>query len=169
MHKDQPEKKIKRKYFLVRIPRDLVTPFVTQWYVLSTLPRNIKTAVVMCIFVSDSEENTTQDPEDYEAIPRRRGCCFVCSKNRDVKTQFVCKGCRLCICKDHMSVIVTCDTSRIRMKLMNLISYVVFPTLLLLQTILSYLQSWIQIWTLNVTRIHISCRVNHNHVVVRLD
>jgi hypothetical protein len=30
MHKDQPEKKIKRKYFLVRIPRDLVTPFVTQ-------------------------------------------------------------------------------------------------------------------------------------------
>jgi hypothetical protein len=47
MHRDQPEKKIKRKDFL--------------------LPRNIKTAIVMCGFVSDSEENSMQDPEDYEA------------------------------------------------------------------------------------------------------
>jgi len=30
MRKDQPEKKIKRKYFLLRIARDLVTQFVTQ-------------------------------------------------------------------------------------------------------------------------------------------
>jgi hypothetical protein len=30
MRKDQPEKKIKRKGFLLRIAHDLVTPFVTQ-------------------------------------------------------------------------------------------------------------------------------------------
>jgi hypothetical protein len=64
MPKDQPEKKIKRKYFLLRIAQDLVTQFVTQRYKLSTLPRNIKTAKVMCRFVSDSEENTMQDCED---------------------------------------------------------------------------------------------------------
>jgi 1,4-dihydroxy-2-naphthoate octaprenyltransferase len=54
MRKDQPDKKIKRKYFLLRITHDLVTPFVTQRYKLSALPRNIKTAIVMCRFISDS-------------------------------------------------------------------------------------------------------------------
>jgi len=68
MCKDQPEKKIKRKYFLLRIAHDLVTQFVTQQYTLSTLPGNIKTVIVMCGFVSDSEENTMQDPKDYEVI-----------------------------------------------------------------------------------------------------
>ena len=63
LRKDQPEK-IKRKDFLLRIVQDLVTPFVT----LPTLARNIKTAIVMCGFVFDSEGNTTQDPEDYEAL-----------------------------------------------------------------------------------------------------
>ena len=63
MRKDQPEK-IKRKDFLLRIAHDLVTPFVTQRYILPTLHRNIKTAIVMCGFVSDSEQNTMQDPED---------------------------------------------------------------------------------------------------------
>ena len=67
MRKDQPEKKTTRKDFLLRIAHDLVTPFVTR-YKLSSLPRNIKTAIVMCGFVSDSEEDTMQDPEDYEAI-----------------------------------------------------------------------------------------------------
>jgi len=69
----QPEKKIKRKDLLLRTAHDLVTPFVTQLYKLSTLPSNIKTAVVVCGFVSESEENTTQDPEDYEAISSKRG------------------------------------------------------------------------------------------------
>jgi len=64
MRKDQPEKKTKKKDFLFRIVHDLVTPFVTQRYKLPTLPRNIKTAIVMCGFVSDSEENTMQDSED---------------------------------------------------------------------------------------------------------
>jgi hypothetical protein len=68
MRKDQPEKKIRRKYFLLRIAHDLVTQFVTQRHKLSTLRRDIKTTIVMCGFVSDSEENTMQDPEDYEAI-----------------------------------------------------------------------------------------------------
>ena len=54
MHKDQPEKKIKRNDFLLRIAHDLVTPFVTQRYKLSSLPRIIKTAIVMCGFVSNS-------------------------------------------------------------------------------------------------------------------
>ena len=112
MRKDQPEKKIKRNDFLLRIGNDLVTPSVTQRYKLSILPRNIKTATVMCGFVSDSEENTTQDPEDYEAISRKRGCCHVCSRSRDVKTQFVCKRCGHYVCKDYMSMIVTCDTCK---------------------------------------------------------
>jgi len=43
MCKDQPEKKIRRKNFLLRIAHDMVTPFVTQQYKLPTLPRNIKT------------------------------------------------------------------------------------------------------------------------------
>jgi hypothetical protein len=77
MHKDQPEKKIKRKDFLLRTAHDLVKPFVTQRYKLPTLPRNIKTVIVVCIFASDSEENTMQDPEDYEAIARKRGRCHV--------------------------------------------------------------------------------------------
>jgi len=47
---------------LLRIAHDLVTPFLTQLYKLSTLPRNIKTTIVMCRFVSDSEENTMKDP-----------------------------------------------------------------------------------------------------------
>jgi hypothetical protein len=72
MCKVQPEK-IKRKDFLHRIAHDLVTPFVTQRCKLSTLPRSIKTAIVMCGFVSDSEENTMQDPEDYEVISRKGG------------------------------------------------------------------------------------------------
>jgi hypothetical protein len=112
MRKDQPEKKIKRKDFLLRIAHDLVTPFVTQRYKLPTLPRNIKTAIVMCGFVSDSEENTMQDSADYEAISRKRGRCHVCSRSRDVKTQFVCKGCGHYVCKDHVSIIVTCDTCK---------------------------------------------------------
>ena len=107
MHKDQPEKKIKRKDFLLRIAHDLVTPFVTQRYELPTLPRNIRTATVMCRFVSDSEENTMQDLEDYEAISRKQGRCHVCSRSRDVKTQFVCKRCDHYVCRDHMSMIVT--------------------------------------------------------------
>jgi len=68
MRKDQPEKKIKRKEFLLGIAHDLVTPFVTQRYKLSSLLKNIKTTIVMCGFVSDSEEDTMQDLEDYEAI-----------------------------------------------------------------------------------------------------
>ena len=112
MRKDQPEKKIKRKNCLPRIAHDLVTPFVTQRYKLSSLPRNIKTPIVMCRFVSDSEENTTQDPEDYEAISKKRGCRHVCSRSKDVKTQFVCKGCGHYVCKDHISMIVTCDTCK---------------------------------------------------------
>jgi len=56
--------------------------------------------------------------------------------------------------------------ARIRMNMMNLISCIVFPTLLLLQTILSYLHSWIQKWILNITGIHIPCRVKDNHVIV---
>jgi len=71
MCKDQPENKIKRKYFFLRIAHDLVIQFVTQRYKLSTLPRNIKTAIFICRFVSDSEENTKQDPEDYEVISRK--------------------------------------------------------------------------------------------------
>jgi len=107
--KIRPDKKMKRKYFLLRITHDLVIQFVTQRYKLSTLPRNIKTAIVMWRLVSNSEENTMQDPEDYEAISRKRRHCNVCHRNRDVKTQFVCKGCGHYICKDHMSMIVTCD------------------------------------------------------------
>jgi len=61
---------------------DLVTPFVTQLYKLPTLHRNIKTAIIMCGLISDSEENTTQD---YEAISRKRGRCHVCSRSTDVK------------------------------------------------------------------------------------
>jgi hypothetical protein len=112
VRKDQPEKKIKKKDFLLRIAHDLVTPFVTQRYKLFTSPRNIKTAIVMCGFVSDSEENTMQEPDDYEAISRKRGRSHVCSRSRDVKTQFVCKGCVHYVCKDHMSMIVTCDTCK---------------------------------------------------------
>jgi hypothetical protein len=70
MLKDQPDKKIKRKYFFLRITYDLLTPFVTQQYKLSTLPRNIKTAIVMCGFVSDSEENSMQGPVDCQALSR---------------------------------------------------------------------------------------------------
>jgi len=47
MRKYQPDKKIKRKYFFLRIAHDLVTPFVTQRYKLSTLSRNIKAAIFM--------------------------------------------------------------------------------------------------------------------------
>jgi hypothetical protein len=47
MRKVQPEKKIKRKDFLLRTAHDLVTPFVTQRYKLSTRPRSIKTAIVV--------------------------------------------------------------------------------------------------------------------------
>jgi len=112
MRKYQPEKKIKRKYFLLRIAHDLVTKFVTERYKLSTLPRNIKTAIIMCGFASDSEENTMQDPEDYEAISRKRRRCHACSRSRDVRTQFVCKGCEHYVYKDHMSMIVTCDTCK---------------------------------------------------------
>jgi len=65
----------------------------------------------MCCFVSDSEETTLLNPEDYEAISRKRGRCHVCS-SRDVKTQFVCKGCGHYVCKDHMGMIVTCDTCK---------------------------------------------------------
>ena len=85
MRKDQREKKIKRKDFLLRIANYLVTPSVTQRYKLSTLSSNIKTTIVICRFVSDSEENTMQDSEDYEAISRKRGRCHVCSRSRDVK------------------------------------------------------------------------------------
>jgi len=93
MRKDQPEKKEKRKDFLLRIAHDLVTPFVTQRYKLSSLPKNIKPTIVMCGFVSNSEENSMQDLEDYEAISRKRGRRHVCSRSRDAKTQFACKGC----------------------------------------------------------------------------
>jgi len=89
-----------------------VTPFVTQRYILSLLPTNIKTAIVMCGFDSNSEENSIQDPEYYKTISRKRGRCHVCSRSRDVKTQFVCEECGHYVCKDHMSMIVTCDTCK---------------------------------------------------------
>jgi hypothetical protein len=98
-----------KKFNLRKNAHDLVTPFVTHGYKISTLPRSIKTATVMCGFVSDSKENTIQDPKDYEAISRKRGSCHVCSRSRDVKTQFVCKGCIYDFCKDHMNMIVTCE------------------------------------------------------------
>ncbi|MDR0318698.1 MAG: hypothetical protein LBI09_01535 [Nitrososphaerota archaeon] len=101
MSKDQPEKKIEGKEFLLRIAHDLVTSFVTQRYKLSTLPTNIKTAIIMFGIVSDSEENTMHDPDDYEGISRKQGHCHVCSKSRDVKTQFVCKGCGHYVCQDN--------------------------------------------------------------------
>jgi hypothetical protein len=66
----------------------------------------------MCGFVSDPEENTMQDPEDYEVISRKRRRCQVCSRNRDVKTQLVCKGCEHYVYKDHMSMTATCDTCK---------------------------------------------------------
>jgi len=97
---------------LLRIAHDLVTPFLTQLYKLPTLPRNIKTAIVMRGFVFDSKENTMQDPEDYQAISRKRGRYHVCSRSRDVKKQFVCKVCGLYVCKYYMSMIVTCDTCK---------------------------------------------------------
>jgi len=112
MRKDQPEKKIKRKEFLLRIAHDLVKRFVTQRYKLPTLPTNIKTAIFVCGFVSEFEENAMQGPENYEAISRKRGRFHVYSRNRDVKTQFVCKVCEHYVCKDHMSMIVTCDTCK---------------------------------------------------------
>jgi len=93
----------------------------------------------MCGFVSDSEENTMQDPEDYEVIYRKQRRCHVCSRSRDVRTQFVCKGCGLYVCKDYTGMILLVTLARIQIKLMNFISCAVFPTLLLLQTILSYL------------------------------
>jgi len=52
----------------------------------------------MCGFVSESEENTMQGPKDYKAISRKRGPCHVCSRSRDVKAQFVCKGCGHYVC-----------------------------------------------------------------------
>jgi len=111
MRKDQPEKKTKRKDFLLRIAHDLVKSFVTKRYKLSSLPRNIKTAIVMCGFVHDSEESTMQYPEDYEVMSRYRGRgrCHVCSRSRDVKARFVCEGCGHYVCIDHMSMFVTCD------------------------------------------------------------
>ena len=66
----------------------------------------------MCGFFSESEENTMQGPEDYKEISRKRGCCNVCSRSRDVKAQFVCKICGHYVCKDHMSIIDTCDTCK---------------------------------------------------------
>ena len=66
----------------------------------------------MCGFVSNSEESSMQDPVDYKAVSRKHRCCHVCSKNRDVKTQFVFKGCGHYICKDHRSMFVTCDTCK---------------------------------------------------------
>jgi len=66
----------------------------------------------MCGFVSESEENTMQDPEDYKAISRNRGRCHVCSRSVDVKAQFVCKVCGHYVCKDRMIMIVTCDTCK---------------------------------------------------------
>ena len=66
----------------------------------------------MCGFVSDSEENTMQDRDGYEAISRKRGHCHVRSRSRDVKKQFVCKGCGYYICKDHMNRIVNCETCK---------------------------------------------------------
>jgi len=50
-----------------------------------------------------------QDPEDYKTISRKQRHCHVCHRSRDVKTQFVLKGCGHYVCKDHMSMIVTCD------------------------------------------------------------
>jgi len=63
-------------------------------------------------FISNSEENSMQDPEYYEAISRKRGRCHVCSRSRDVKKRFVCKGCGHYVCKDHTRMIVTCDTCK---------------------------------------------------------
>ena len=108
MRKDKPQKKIK----MLRIANGLVTQFVTQRHKLSLLPKNIKTTIGICGFVSNSEENSMQDPEDFEAISRKRGRCYVCSRSRDVKKQFVCKGCGHYVYKDHVSVIVTCDTCK---------------------------------------------------------
>jgi hypothetical protein len=73
MRKDQPDTKIKRKYFLLRIAQDLVTPLVTQQYKVSTLPRNIKRAIFMCGFVSDSEENTCRTLETTRRYQESKG------------------------------------------------------------------------------------------------
>jgi hypothetical protein len=108
--------------------------------------RNIKTVIVVCGFVSDLEESSMQDredyevisrkgrcchvtlkttrwyqesegalscdPEDYEVISRKGRCCHVCSWSRDVKTQIVFKRCGHYVCKDNVSMTVTCDTCK---------------------------------------------------------
>jgi len=43
----------------------------------------------MCGFVPGSEENTKQDPEDYEAMSRKRGRCHVFSKRHDLSAKDV--------------------------------------------------------------------------------
>jgi hypothetical protein len=68
MRKDQPEKKIKRNGFLLRIAHDLVTPFVTQRYKLPTLPRNTKTAshVRMSLILKKTPCRTLKTTRRYQ-------------------------------------------------------------------------------------------------------
>ena len=52
-----------------------------------------------------------QDPEDQEAISRKRGSCHAAAVKM-CKTLFVCKEYGHYVCKDHMSVKVTCDSCK---------------------------------------------------------
>jgi len=61
-------------------------------------------------FVSDSEENTMRDPEDYEAITREQWRCHVRSRTRDVKTTCLQRIWTLHLQRPYEYV--TCDTCK---------------------------------------------------------
>ena len=168
MRKDQPEKTLKRKEFLLRIAHDLLTPFVTQWYKIPILPRNIKIAIVMCGFVSETEETPCRALKTMRRYQESEDAVMYAAGIEMWGHNLSAKDVDITFTKTIRVWLLLVRLARIRMKLMNLISCLVFPTLLpLLQTTLSYLHSWIQKWILYITGIHIPYKVNGNHVIVK--
>jgi hypothetical protein len=151
---------------LLRIAHDLVTPFVTQWYKLSSLPRNINTEIVICRFVSYTEETPCRTLKTMKQYQESEGTVLCAAGVEMWRHSLSAKDVDIMSAKTIWVWLLLVTLATVRMKPMNLISCIVSPTLLLLQTILSYLHSWVQKWILNITWIHIPYRVHENHVIV---
>ena len=97
MCKQQPHMKLRRKEFLLSIARHLVTVLTTQRYKFLILSTKIKDVLILRGFALDFNKSTARNTEDYSAMLRKRGHCHLCDRGKDVKTQFVCKSCTVCL------------------------------------------------------------------------
>jgi hypothetical protein len=165
IRKDQPDKKIERKYFAQNFTwsGNTVCNTTIQTFYTTYKHQNSYSHVWICLWFWRKYH---EGPWRLRRYQESKGTVMYATAVEMWGHNLPAKDVDIMSAKTIWVWLLLLIFARIRMKLMNLIICVVFPTLPLLQNILSFLHSWIQKWILNITGIHIPYWVNDNHVIV---